>query len=90
MKTESNIEILGTIFNSSGKGADHVAKRIQNCRRVLYGYSNVGLCYPGLNTEAKLYLWSSICVPILTYGTERVNLCKTDIKNMQNVQGKLI
>ena len=68
MNIELSVEILGTIFNHPGTSCDHTAQRIQNCRRAraYYGYSNIGLRYPGLHTEVKLYLWNSICLPVLS------------------------
>ena len=52
----------------------HVDNRISNCRRSFYGLSSSGMCYPGLSSEAKSYIWKTVCSPVLTYGLECVYL----------------
>ena len=84
------MEILGIVYNTHMTGIDHATKRINNCRRVYYSYNNVGLCYPGLHTDAKKYLWTTICQPVLTYGAECVNLSKNVISQMESMQGTLV
>ena len=84
------MEVLCTVFNSSGTSRDHIDKRIQNCRRVYYSYNNAGMCYPGLSTDVKSYLWTSVCLPVLTYGSECLQLSKKDIQKLDSTQGALI
>ena len=54
LETVLNMDILGIAYNSRGTGVDHVTKKVNNCRRIYFGYNNVGLCYPGLQTDAKV------------------------------------
>ena len=41
--------------------------RISNCRRSFYGLSSSGMCYPGLSSETKSYIWKTVCSPVLTW-----------------------
>ena len=61
---------------------------ISNCRRSFYGLSSSGMCYPGLSSEAKSYMWKTVCSPVLTYGLECVYLNKTGINKLESLQGR--
>ena len=59
--------------------------RISNCRRSLYGLSSSGMCYLGLSSEAKSYIWKTVCSPVLTYGLECAYLNKTGISKLKSL-----
>ena len=45
-----------------------------------HGLSHVGLCYPGLSSEAKAHMWKSICVAtLLTYACESMPMSSIDL-----------
>ena len=46
--------------------------------------------YPGSSSEVKSYLWKSVCLPSLTYGTESITLSNQAIKALDSLQGCLI
>ena len=48
--------------------------------------SSVGLCYPGLSSEAKQYLWKSAISPIAAYGCSSVNICAKDLELLDRFQ----
>jgi hypothetical protein len=83
----SFMEILGSIFTNNCKSKLHVDKRIKSTRQCYYSLRPAGMCYPGLNTTCKAYLWKSACLPTLTYGCESMNICKADMKRLNNAQG---
>ena len=82
-----SLDILGTNFNKLGDAKGHVSNRISSCRRRKYSLVSAGMCYGGLNTSAKSYLWTSMCAPSLTYNCEAINLRSTDITSMEKFQG---
>jgi len=64
--------------------------RIQKCRQSFYSLSEVGMSFPGLDTQTKTYLWNSMCLPSLLYGNECITLSDCDIARLQSTQGCLI
>ena len=65
VNTVSNLEILGVNFSSSGNYNDHVSSRMNKCKRSMFSLSNIGMSYPGLNTNSKVHLYKTICQPTL-------------------------
>ena len=61
--------------------------RVSCCRRAFYGLSGAGMSYPGINTDAKCYLWKSVCSPSLLYGMECLNINTADMSKLQSTQG---
>ena len=82
-------ETLGVTFSRVGF-TDHINNRMKSCRGSYYSLANAGLCYPGLSTESKVYLWKTVCVPSLTYGCEAVALSDRHISLMESCQGSLV
>ncbi len=82
--------ILGVTFNHSCNASDHVEERIRKCRGAFYCHSENGLCYPGLSTNTKVYLWKTICSPILTYGCDTLKIGSTDMNRLEVLQGNLL
>lgn len=77
IKNVDSMILLGTLFNSKLTGADNVNSKILICRRAAFGLSSSGLCYPGLSTETKTFLWKSVCQPItLNFALECTTLDK--------------
>ena len=85
-----NIEVLGTIFPSDASSADHVDKRIQSTRRAMYSLVTAGCSYPGLSTDAKVYMWNSVGRSSLTYNLETLNINKSQFKKIESAQGTAI
>jgi hypothetical protein len=90
ISTEPETEILGVTFDSSLKYSTHVEKRITACRRRIYGLSSVGMCYPGLSSEVKAYIWNTVGAPMILYGMESVPLSSADLKQLQSAQGSIV
>ena len=86
----SEMDLLGVTFQCNGTSTAHVDNRISNCRRSFYGLSSSGMCYPGLSSEAKSYIWKTVCSPVLTYGLEYAYLNKTGINKLESLQGRCI
>ena len=87
IETVKNIEILGVNFTSTVKYDDHIQTRIQKCKRSVYSMSNVGMPYPGLNTNSKVHLFKTICQPTLMYGVESLDLSNKCVNSIQSTQG---
>jgi len=90
MKTVTKLEILGVTFINNGTCSEHVQHTVQMCRRAFYSLSNIGMNYPGLNNNSKPHLYSSICLPTLTYGMQYVNLSSPDKSTLNSAQGAII
>ena len=73
VETSDSISILGVEFSSSGDCCNHPAQRASACRRAIYSFADRGALYPGLCTDAKVHLWSTIGLPTLTYALEAVH-----------------
>ena len=85
--TTSSLEILGSVFSSDCKSKLHIDKRLKSCRQCQYGLNPVGMCYPGLNTNVKIHLWRTTCLPALTYGCEALHIDRVDIGRINSAQG---
>jgi len=55
------MDILGVTFNNNVKYNDYVNTRIQKAKRSMFSISNIGMSYPGLNTESNIHLYKAIC-----------------------------
>ena len=84
------LEILGTIFSNDGRSKLNMDKRVKSCRQSFYSLQPVGMCHGGLGTAAKVHLWKTICLPTLLYGTDAVNIDRSDMAHLKSVQGSLI
>ena len=87
---ESAIDILGVTFESNHSYNAHTESRLACCRRRIYGLTSVGMCYPGLSSDVKAYLWKVIGAPTLTYGMESVNLTSKNIKLLKSGHGTIM
>ena len=90
IETVSNLDILGVNFNCNAKYDNYVQTRIQKCTRSVYSLSNVGMCYPGLNTVSKVHLYKTICQPTLMYGSECLAINDKCVNGMQSAQGSIM
>ena len=90
VNTVSNLEILGVNFSSSGNYNDHVSSRMNKCKRSMFSLSNIGMSYPGLNTNSKVHLYKTICQPTLMYGLDCLSLTKRNIDDVQVTQGRIM
>jgi len=48
------------------------------------------MCYPGVMSDTKSYLFRTICQPTLLYGLDAVDLNNNMIKTLENVQGGIM
>ena len=90
MENVDSLEILGVTFDNKCNGISHVKVRSTKCRRAYYSMSSVGMNYPGLSSDAKSYIWKSVCLPSLTYGVEAISINDQAIKQLDSLQGSLI
>ena len=81
------MEILGITFCKNAMYNNHVDNRLSSCRRCMFSLQELGVTYPGLNTDVKMYLWNTMGVPTMLYGTEAINLCHNDINKLASCQG---
>lgn len=84
------LEILGTLFNKDLVYSKNADMRIQACRKAMFSLNELGCCYPGLNSDVKIYLWKSIGLPTLTYGLEAVHCGKPIIKRLESFQASSV
>jgi exonuclease III len=85
-----DMEILGCCFYSKTSSEKHVDKRIQSCRKSMFGLTEIGCCYPGLRSDVKIHLWKSIGQPTLIYGLDSMHVSKSDIKRLDSCQSSFI
>ena len=90
METADSLEILGVTFSSLRGSTPHTDKRINSCRSSFYSLSDIGLAYPGLSMDVKVYLWRTVCQPVITYGFDAICTSKADLDRLQSTQGSLI
>lgn len=85
-----SVEILGCIFQKNGKCDEHIQKRLQKCRQSYYSLAEIGMGYPGLDSETKAHLWRTICSPSMMYGMDCMHLSQANWKQTESLQGTLI
>jgi len=85
-----SLEILGITFHQSGLSSDHIANRVQKCRRAAYSLSSSGMCYPGVHTRVKSHVWQSVCLPTLLYGLDNISLFNQNILFLESIQGNIL
>ncbi len=56
----------------------------------MYSLCNIGMTYPGFDTDSKTHLYTSVCLPILMYGFECIALSNKNINDIQNAQGSVM
>ena len=83
-------EVLGVTFDCKLDSNKHVKNRVRKCHQGIYKMSNIGLSYPGLNSDVKAFLWNTIGCPLLSYGMESIALSNSDIKILKTTQGNII
>lgn len=87
MDIVEKMEILGITFCKNATYNNHVDNRLSSCRRCMFSLQELGVTYPGLNTDVKMYLWNTMGVPTMLYGAEAINLCHNDVNKMASCQG---
>ena len=93
IQNAKSIDILGVTFSIKSDFNQHVDSRTMRtakCRNISFALSDVGMCYPGIISDAKSYLYRSICQPTLMYGLDAINLSAHMLKKLQNTQGSII
>ena len=90
MENVDSLEILGVLFSTSLSAVKHIEKRASSCRRAYYGLSDIGMCYPGLPSDVKSYLWKSVCAPCLLYGCDTLYIGNIEMQSLETVQGTLV
>ena len=78
------------MYFSAGSSLCHSQARSEKCRNALYALKQCGLSYPGLNSESKSSLYNISCQPVLVYGCEGLNMCKTSIVHLEQTQGQIV
>ena len=86
----NSMDVLGVTYDRDLKYQNHVLDRSSVCGKSYSGLSKSRVCYPGLPSDVKSFLWKSICVPNLTYGFECINVSKVMIRNLETTQGLLV
>jgi hypothetical protein len=90
MQNVKSMDILGVTFTSSGLYDQHVETRTQKCRNSSFSLSDVGMCYPGLASDTKAYLYKTICQPTLLYGLDYLPVSDGLIRKMDSTQGSIM
>ena len=85
----SEINYLGvTLSNKSGNSNSF--SRLRSCCRAFYSLQGSGFCKEGLETNYLVEIWNKCCSPVLTYGSETVNMSKTNKQNISKLQTRLL
>ena len=84
------MEVLGVTFAASGSFVEQADIRMTKCRNSSFALSDAGMCYPGLQSNTKSYLYKTICQPTLMYAAEALPFSDTLINKLQNTQGSIM
>ena len=84
------LEILGVHFSNVNGDKNHVENRTTKFRNSFYSLRDVGLAYPGCDSNVKAYLFKTMCQPVLTYGLDALSISKASLNNLETVQGNLV
>ena len=84
------VDVLGVTLTSNLSASVHVKNRISSARRRLFGLQNDGLCFPGLSSGVKCYLWKTAVCPILNFGCHTLELSPGDIKSLESLQSDCV
>ena len=90
LETVSSLSILGVSYSSDIKYDTHVNDRVNACRRSMYSLQEIGMSYPGLDTNVKVHLWKTMGLPSLLYASEAIALRDCNIKELNSYQGSCI
>jgi len=85
-----SIDILGVTFISKTNFNQYVDNRITKCRNSSFSLSDVGMCYLGVMSDTKSYLFRAICQPTILYSLDAVDLNNNMIKKLENEQGGIM
>jgi len=84
------MDILGVTLNNNVKYKDYVNTRIQKAKRSMFSISNIGMSYPGLNTESNIHLYKTICSPTLLYGVDCLSVSVNNVAKIQSTQDNIV
>ena len=87
---EDYLDIMGVTIDNKGTCQPHIDKRMQKCKQSYFGLVASGLSYPGLNSDAKAYMWKLVCQPTLLYAQESIHLSQADLHKLESLQGTLM
>ena len=92
LENVNSLEILGVVFEDcpSVSQTGSVDKRTEKCRRSFHSMRDIGMSYPGLASDAKAYIWNTMCQPILLYGMDCIPLSNTGKHKLASTQGNLL
>ena len=48
------------------------------------------MSYPGLASDAKAYIWNTMCRPVLLYGSDCIDICAPNMRKLETLQGNLL
>jgi len=80
---------LGVII-STGRSNKHVDNRLQQVAIKLNLLNKAGFDTPGLNADSKIMLYKSFVRPLLFYGLDCFNLCKSDLDRIETAEGNTV
>ncbi len=80
---------LGVILNT-GRSNKHIDNRLQQVAIKLNMLSKAGFDTTGLNADSKVLLYKSFVRPLLFYGLDCFNLCKSDMDRVETTEGNTI
>ena len=82
---------MGVTFTTKTDFNQHVDNRITKCKNSSYSLSDIGMCYPGVMSNTKSYLFHSICQSTLLYCLGVVNININMMKHFnENTQSSIM
>ena len=84
LHNSDSIDILGVTFTSKANFHQHFDNRITKYRNSSFSLSDVGMCYPGVMSNTKSYLFRTIGQSTLVYGRDAVDLNNNMMKQLEN------
>ena len=88
LREEAAVTYLGTVLSSNPKL--HFDTKIKSATWDVYGLQWAGLCAGGVASTVSAHTFNVAIQPIPNYGCTTLNLTRSSVKELDNVQATLL
>ena len=91
MENVDVLETLSVVMSNDGIADINIQKIIDRpkCRQAYLSLDNIGMPYPGLPIDIKMYLYKTVCLPTLRFGMEIMILSDKLLNELESFEGSL-